>query len=163
MIRMGRPDDAVALRNACYASASVEMIHDWLDPAEETDRVLLVAADDADVAIGNCTLTRRTHRMERHRAELGGFVISPDHRGTGVARQLVDACAEYAHRKWASETLELGVRGGTHAEDAYRGLGFVEWARMPRGLHDRDAIYDDVRLYRPVIAEHAISEARLRE
>lgn len=150
MIRIGRPEDAAALQQACYGGASVEMVHEWLDPAEETDRVLLVATDHADDAIGNCTLTRHAHRMERHRAEIGGFVISPAHRGTGVARRLVDACADYAYRNWASETLELGVRGGTHAEDAYRGLGFVEWARMPRGLHDRDGIYDDVRMYRRI-------------
>jgi GNAT superfamily N-acetyltransferase len=150
MIRIGSPDDAAALQQACYRGASVEMIREWLEPAEEADRVLLVATDDADVAIGNCTLTRRAHRMERHRAEIGGFVISPVHRGTGVARQLVDACVDYARTIWGSETLELGVRGGTHAEDAYRWLGFVEWARMPSGLRDRDGIYDDVRLYRRI-------------
>lgn len=126
------------------------VIGEWLDPAEEPDRVLLVATNRDDVAIGNCTLTRRAHRLERHRAEIGGFVISRDHRGTGVARQLTNACAEYAHHHWACQTLELGVRGGTHAEDAYRGLGFIEWARMPGGLHDQDGVYDDVRLYRPI-------------
>jgi len=129
---------------------SVEALREWLEPAEEPDRVVLVATDTDDVAIGNCTLTRRPHRLERHRAEIGGFVIGPDHRGRGIARQLVNACAEYASNHWASESLELGVRGGTHAEDAYRGLGFVEWARMPGGLHDRDATYDDVRMYRPI-------------
>lgn len=150
MIRIGRPDDAVALQRSCYKTAPVEMIAGWLDPAEETDRVLLVATDAADAAIGNCTVTRRAHRLERHRAEVGGFVIAPEHRGTGVARQLVDACVEYARSSWASESLELGVRGGTHAEDAYRGLGFVEWARMPGGFHDQEFTYDDVKLYRPL-------------
>jgi hypothetical protein len=36
------------------------------------------------------------------------------------------------------------------AERAYRGLGFTEWARLPGGYLDYDAIYDEVRLYRPV-------------
>jgi GNAT superfamily N-acetyltransferase len=149
MIRIGRPDDAAALQRACFSGMSVQQVRTWLDPAEEVDRVLLVATDADDVAIGNCTLTRHAHRLQRHRAEIGGFVISPDHRGTGVARLLVQACADYAREHWGSGTLELGVRGGTHAEDAYRGLGFVEWARMPGGLHDHDANYDDVRMCRP--------------
>lgn len=150
MIRIGQPDDANALHRSCYPNAPAELIRSWLDPAEEPERVLLIATDDDDSAIGNCTLTRHQHRLERHRAEIGGFVISPHYRGTGVARQLVEACAAYAHTTWASESLELGVRGGTHAEDAYRGLGFIEWARMPGGLHDHDRTYDDVRLYRRV-------------
>ena len=88
--------------------------------------------------------------LERHRAEIGGFVIRADHRGTGVARKLVEGCATFARELWSAQTLELGVRGGTHAEDAYRGLGFIEWARFPAGFRDRDATYDDVRLLLPV-------------
>lgn len=128
----------------------MELITGWCREAESADHVLLVAVDGNDLAIGNCTLTRHQHRLERHRAEIGGFVISREHRGTGVARQLVEACADYAREQWDAVILELSVRGGTHAEDAYRGLGFVEWARMPAGFHDHDTIYDDVRLYRPV-------------
>lgn len=112
--------------------------------------MLLVATDQDDLAIGTCTLTRRRHRLERHRAEIGGFVIRADHRGTGVARKLVEGCATLAREMWSAQTLELGVRGGTHAEDAYRGLGFTEWARFPGGFQDRDATYDDVRLFLPV-------------
>lgn len=70
--------------------------------------------------------------------------------GTGVARKLVEGCVEFARAEWSSQTLELGVRGGTHAEAAYRGLGFVEWARFPGGFHDHDDVYDDVRLFLPV-------------
>lgn len=143
-------DDAVALQQFCCPRASLEVVRSWLDPAEESDRVVLVATDASGLAVGNCTLTRHQHRMQRHRTEIGGFVISPDYRGTGLARKLVDQCANYARSNWDAVTLELSVRGGTHAEDAYRGLGFIEWARMPDGLHDGDHSYDDVRLFRPI-------------
>ncbi|NYE72282.1 GNAT family N-acetyltransferase [Microlunatus parietis] len=149
-IRVGRADDAEALQQVGFSGTPVDVVRGWLDPPQGPDRVLLVATDQNDVAIGTCTLTRRRHRMERHRAEIGGFVIRADHRGTGVARKLVEGCAAFARELWSSQTLELGVRGGTHAEDAYRGLGFTEWARFPGGLRDRDATYDDVRMFLPV-------------
>lgn len=150
MIRVARVEDAASLQQVCYTATSLEIVRGWLDPAEDADRVVLVATTGDDAAIGNCTLTRHRHWLERHRAEIHGFVIGSDHRGTGVARRLVEACSDYARANWDAATLELAVRGGTHAEDAYRGLGFVEWARMPDGLHDRDGVYDDVRLFRPV-------------
>ncbi|MFC7619699.1 GNAT family N-acetyltransferase [Microlunatus sp. GCM10028923] len=149
-IRVGRADDAEALQQACFSGTPVDVVRGWLDPPQGPDRVLLVATDQDDIVIGTCTLTRHRHRMERHRAEIGGFVIRVDHRGTGVARKLVAGCAAFARAEWSSETLELGVRGGTHAENAYRGLGFTEWARFPAGLRDRDTSYDDVRLFLPV-------------
>jgi len=150
VVRIATPDDAVALHQFCYPGTPIDTVRALLDPAEEIDRVVLVATASDDVTIGTCTLTRHQHRLERHRAEIRGFVIAPEHRGTGVARQLVQGCADYACMSWNAATLELAVRGGTHAEDAYPGLGFVEWARMPNGLQDEDRAYDDVRLSRPV-------------
>ncbi|SDR91161.1 GNAT family N-acetyltransferase [Microlunatus soli] len=150
VIRVGTVDDADALHRHCYSATPVEMIKSWFDPAEETDRVGFVAVDPTDGAIATCTLTRHPHRMQRQRAEIEGFVIAARHRGSGLARRLVEHCADYAGTRWQADSLELSVRGGTHAEDAYRGLGFIEWARFPNGLHDHQRTYDDVRLYRPI-------------
>ncbi len=108
-----------------------------------------VAEDPAGMVVACCTLSRHAHRMEQHRAELGGFIIAEQHRGSGLARRMVDHLAVFAAREWQCRSLELCVRGGTHAEDAYRGLGFLEWARMVDGLDDRGISYDDVRLHRP--------------
>jgi hypothetical protein len=63
--------------------------------------------------------------MCRHRADIGGFVVA----------------------------LEISCRGGTHAETAYRGLGFAEWGRLSGGYHDHgDQIIDEVRLWMPIVA-----------
>ncbi|MGZ0151373.1 N-acetyltransferase family protein [Kribbella sp. WER1] len=109
----------------------------------------LVAVDGRGVA-GMTTVRRLEHRMRRHRAELGGFVIVPAARGTGLARRIVGAAGEEAAR-WGCSVLEVSCRGGTDAELAYRGLGFEEWARLPGGLRDRgDLVYDEVRLWMDV-------------
>ncbi|HEY3507975.1 GNAT family N-acetyltransferase [Kribbella sp. NPDC051137] len=112
----------------------------------------LVAADERGVA-GMTTVRRLEHRMRRHRAELGGFVIVPAARGTGLARRIVGAARERAAR-WGCSVLEVSCRGGTEAERAYRGLGFEEWGRLPGGLHDRGGlVYDEVRLWLDAVGE----------
>ncbi|GAB3742528.1 GNAT family N-acetyltransferase [Microlunatus parietis] len=114
------------------------------------DSLHIVAENDDGEIVASCNLIRETHRMRRHRAELGGFVIVPAERGSGLARRMIDYLARYARREWDVSILDVACRGGTAAERAYRGLGFTEWARLPGGYLDYDAIYDEVRLYRPV-------------
>lgn len=114
------------------------------------DSLHVVAENDDGEIVASCNLIRETHRMRRHRAELGGFVIVPAERGSGLARRMIDYLARYARREWDVSILDVACRGGTAAERAYRGLGFTEWARLPGGYLDYDAIYDEVRLYRPV-------------
>ncbi|MFC7620387.1 GNAT family N-acetyltransferase [Microlunatus sp. GCM10028923] len=114
------------------------------------DSLHIVAENDDGEIVASCNLIRETHRMRRHRAELGGFVIIPAERGSGLARRMIDYLARYARREWDVSILDVACRGGTAAERAYRGLGFTEWARLPGGYLDYDAIYDEVRLYRPV-------------
>jgi hypothetical protein len=51
------------------------------------------------------------------------------------------------------EILEIGVRGGTPAEEVYRRLGFAEYARLPGGIKepwDGGGVFDEVLLYLPV-------------
>ena len=48
--------------------------------------------------------------------------------------------------------LEISCRGGTPAEGAYRGLGFVEWGRLPGGLVEEDGTaFDEVHSYLPLL------------
>lgn len=109
------------------------------------DSVWLVAEDESGEVVATCTVTRLAHRMCRHRADLGGFVIAPRMQGSGLARRIVDAAREEA-QQWGCSILEISCRGGTHAENAYKGLGFVEWGRLNGGYEDFDEVYDQVHL-----------------
>lgn len=97
-------------------------------------------------------LTRLEHHMCRHRADVGGFVVATRAQGTGLARKIVLAAEDKA-RTWGCTILEISCRGGTHAEDAYVGLGFIRRGRLPGGYHDRDGqVFDEVGLWRPIPA-----------
>ena len=144
-----RLEDVESLQRNCFSLNTVEQTRSMVEAAmakrDAGEGTLLVAARDAEV-LGNVTVTRNAHRLERHRAHLGGFVIHPDAQGQGLARQFVAAAATWA-RDHGCSLLELGCRGGTHAEEAYRGLGFIEWGRLPGGFVEEAGTFDQVCFY----------------
>lgn len=138
--------DAASLQRNCFSLNTVEQT--WanvgaaLANAARGEGTSLVAVRDGEV-IGNVSVSRNVHRLERHRAHLGGFVIHPSAQGQGVARRLTVAAARWAAGH-GCHILEVACRGGTRAEDAYRGLGFTEWARLPAGYVEGAGTFDQV-------------------
>ncbi|WP_427889284.1 GNAT family N-acetyltransferase [Kribbella sp. GL6] len=131
---------------------TTELVRSAVEQETGEEFCFLVAADEQGVA-GMTTVRRLEHRMRRHRAELGGFVIVPAARGTGLARRIVGAAGDVVAR-WGCSVLEVSCRGGTEAERAYRGLGFEEWGRLPDGLRDRGGlVYDEVRLWTAAVGQ----------
>src|SRR4051794_28883631 len=129
--------DVASLRENCFALNTPEQMQAIVEFAIENARsgegVMLVAVDADDAVVGNVTVTREAHRLRRHRARMGGFVINPSAQGSGLARSLTKEAAEWCRAR-ACSILELDCRGGTQAESAYRGLGFQEWGRLRGGL-----------------------------
>lgn len=153
-IRAVRPEDVGGLQRNCFGASTVEetetLVRDLVQDQERGEVVCLVAVEDDGEVLGTCTLTRLEHRMCRHRADIGGFVVATSAQGTGLARKIVQAAEDKA-RSWGCTILEISCRGGTHAEDAYVGLGFIRWGRLPGGYHDRDGqVFDEVRLWRSI-------------
>lgn len=154
LIRPVREGDAGDLQRNCFSGTSLEqttaMVEDAMAEQKRGGAVTLVAVRDDGEVVGTCTVTRLQHRMCRHRADVGGFVIAPTAQGTGLARKIIEAACRHA-ANWGCTVLEISCRGGTHAEDAYIGLGFKEWGRLPDGYHDHgDLTYDEVRLWMPI-------------
>lgn len=139
-------DDAEPLRRRCFTLSSADemrsQVEAGLRKGASGEGASLVAVVDGEV-MGNVTVSRNTHRLERHRAHLGGFVIAPEAQGRGVAREMTRAAALWA-RDHECTILELECRGGTKAEGAYRGLGFREWGRLPAGLIEEAGTFDQV-------------------
>ncbi|HEY8457668.1 MAG TPA: GNAT family N-acetyltransferase [Actinopolymorphaceae bacterium] len=154
LIRPVREEDAASLQRNCFSATSLDdvatMIGDSADGVKRGEGVMLVAVDDDGSVVGTCSVNRLQHRLCRHRAEVGGFVITPSARGTGLARKIIEAAFQHA-ASWGCTILEISCRGRTHAEDAYRGFGFTEWGRLPGGFHDDSGlIFDEVRLWMPI-------------
>lgn len=151
IIRRARIEDAADLQRSCFTALSVDQVREAMGAEHEAIHGPQFVAETHDgTVVATCNIWQHPHRMQRHRAELGGFVIRPDHRGTGLARTIVGHLADVARDLWGTTILELSVRGDSHAHRAYVGLGFVVWARLPGGLDDRGTVYDEVRLYRRI-------------
>lgn len=144
-----RSSDVASLRENCFTLNTYDEVRANVERAlaqeASGEGISLVAVEDGRL-LANLTVTRNGHRLRRHRAHLGGFVIHPDAQGSGLARGLTTAAAKRA-QSIGCEVLEIEVRGGTHAEEAYRGLGFAEWGRMPSGLVEVTGTFDEVCLY----------------
>ena len=147
LIRPVEQSDVASLRDNCFSLNTMEQMQGIVDlaihNASADEGVMLVAVDDAGDVVGNVTATREMHRLRRHRVRLGGFVIHPAAQGSGLARALTRAAAEWC-RSHDCDILELDCRGGTPAEAAYRGLGFIEWGRLEGGFIEDAGTFDQV-------------------
>lgn len=141
--------DVEALQRNCFSLTTLEQTRDMVEAAAKkavAGEGTMLVADENGEAVACVTVSRNVHRLQRHRAHLGGFVIHPSARGRGLARRLTEAAARWAQDHSCS-ILELDCRGGTHAEDAYRGLGFTEWGRLSGGFIEEAGTFDQVCLY----------------
>jgi GNAT superfamily N-acetyltransferase len=121
---------------------------------------LFLVAEVGGVVVGSATFQREAHHRRRHRAKLGGLVVSGEYQGRGIARRLVEALRDQAAR-WEIRILETSVRGGTPAEEVYRRLGFREYGRLPGGLLEPEGnlpILDEVFFWTPVTVEETAEE-----
>ncbi len=154
-------EDVESLQRNCFSLNTVEQtranVESALMKAKSGEAISLVAVRRDDI-VGNVSVTRNAHRLQRHRAHLGGFVIHPSAQGQRLARTLTSAAARWAAERGCS-ILELDCRGGTHAEDAYRGLGFREWGRLPDGFIEEAGTFDQVCFYL-VISDWLAAEHR---
>jgi ribosomal protein S18 acetylase RimI-like enzyme len=155
IIRPVRPEDARDLRENCFSANTLaeveERIAQSLQAVEEGTQVLFVA-EVGGVVAGTGAFVRNTHPLYAHRAEVTGLVVHPDYQRRGIARRIVEQIAETA-ASMGLEMLEIGVRGGTPAEEVYRRLGFVEWGHLPRGILEpwgEHKVYDLVHFYMPL-------------
>jgi ribosomal protein S18 acetylase RimI-like enzyme len=78
----------------------------------------------------------------KHKAHLFGMYVDGAHRGTGLARQLVEAVITGA-REAGAIVLNLSVTAGNApAQRLYREMGFVVYGVEPRAYKVGDHYYD---------------------
>ena len=82
-----------------------------------------------------------------HKGHLWGMYVRPAARGTGLARQLVEAVLEYAQDR--VELVQLSViAGNVPAQRLYVALGFVGYGVEERALKVEGRYYDEVHMAR---------------
>jgi ribosomal protein S18 acetylase RimI-like enzyme len=106
----------------------------WNDPTSDFDRALafvgsaiFVAEDDANAAGTAMT------GFDGHRGWIYYLGVKPGLRGEGIARRLVDACADWL-RNHDCPKVELMLREGNPASGLYERLG---WEKQPVRVYAR--------------------------
>jgi ribosomal protein S18 acetylase RimI-like enzyme len=82
-----------------------------------------------------------------HKGHIWGMYVRPAARGTGLARQLVEAVLEYTQDR--VELVQLSViAGNAPAQRLYASLGFVAYGLEERALKVDGRYYDEVHMAR---------------
>jgi ribosomal protein S18 acetylase RimI-like enzyme len=104
---------------------TLETVAERLAAPAETAAVFGGSVDGALVAtIG---VFRGMHEKARHRASIWGVYVTPEQRGRGYGRQLMQVAIEHA-RSIGIERLHLSVTPDNHtARELYEKLGFESW------------------------------------
>jgi GNAT superfamily N-acetyltransferase len=131
VVRPVEREDAADLRENCFSMNMLEEVK------ERVERTLQMFEEGSGV---------------RFVAEVADVVVRGDYQRRGIARRLIAQCRAHAE-SMGVEILEIGVRGGTPAEEVYRRLGFIEYARLPRGIKEPwgdCSAFDEVLFYQPL-------------
>lgn len=92
--------------------------------AERDDHLLLVACDDADIAIGWMHLCTLSPLEAEAAAQLSAIVVNEAHRGTGVGAALVAEAEAWARARGFDRLMLRSRHDRDAAHGFYRGRGF---------------------------------------
>lgn len=99
---------------------------------------------------GNCDVIMEAGK-KAHRGVLG-IVVAKDLRGKGVGESLMRRTIELAEKRLKGlEFIDLSVLDyNRRAMYLYTKLGFIEIARIPRGIKEGRRYHDELLMTRPV-------------
>ena len=143
-----------SLRNEPLAFSS-SIVDDHGGSLEVARKALAGAAEEAVYGyfqgaelLGIAGVIRAAKAKHRHKAELWGFYVTPEARGRGAGRALLDAVIAHA-RAWDGVLqLELGVTSAAEAaQRMFERAGFRTWGREPRALHNDGLFVDEFHMW----------------
>ena len=131
-IYLRKPDtgDEEALAVLCgelgYPSSAQEILERLSHFLDREDHFVLVATDDSDTPVG------WIHAFVRHRvetdafAEIGGMVVSEEHRGTGIGTQLLEKAEEWSRFQKIRAILVRSNIVRERTQDFYERAGYKQ-------------------------------------
>jgi len=103
----------------------------------------VIGGFESGALVGTAGFYRDQPEKQRHRGHVWGVYVTPDARGKGVARRLMEALIERAHGIDAVEQLVLSVTTTQSAAvSLYHTLGFRSFGIEPRALKIGDRYMD---------------------
>lgn len=105
------------------AAFSNETVKERISPTK--DKFVLGAFDENETVVGLVTFFRETGLKTKHKANVYGMYVTPEARGNGVAKQLMQELIKKAKECAGVEQLLLTVvQGNNSAKRLYDLLGF---------------------------------------
>jgi GNAT superfamily N-acetyltransferase len=140
---------------------SLEAVAERLTAARAPARRAVFGAFNGEDLVGVTGCMQHAKVKARHTAIVWGMYVSPEQRGRGLGRRLLEAIIDEA-RTWPDVdrlTLTVVERAG-RARQLYRVMGFETYGREPDGLR-QDGVRDTVE-YLALSLRRDESNSRLR-
>lgn len=120
----------------------LEQVIERLQPS---DHMFTMGAFDEGQLIGVVTIVRENQIKFAHRANLFAMYVSPQARGKGIAKQLIQKAIEQASRMNGLEQINLTVASTNQAaRRLYESVGFVEFGYEEKAMKHGDEYWDEV-------------------
>ena len=129
-IREASADDqaaTIALWQEC------DLTRPWNDPVGDFDRALAFPGSTIIVADHGSIVGTAMTGFDGHRGWIYYLGVKPSRRGEGIARRLIDACADWLRVRDCPK-VELMLRDGNPASEFYERLG---WELQPVKIYAR--------------------------
>jgi ribosomal protein S18 acetylase RimI-like enzyme len=117
---------------------SVEIMKDLLNRAPDS----IVFGAEASELVGMIGIYRAQAAKAAHKANIWGMYVVPEHRGTGVGRDLLRSALAHAQRLDGIASVHLSVAETAEAaHHLYELEGFSVWGTEPDAIrHGHDAV-----------------------
>ena len=112
--------------------------------AGEPKENFVVGAFAEDKLAGTAGFFRRKNNNERHKGHIWGVYVTPQLRGKGVARALMEEIIHRARQIDGLEQITLVASANLPAQRLYKSLGFESYGIEPHSLKIGDQYVDDV-------------------
>jgi RimJ/RimL family protein N-acetyltransferase len=127
-----------------FARPSTSYVEQLRTAAASSDDRILGAFDEAGTLVGMVGFRRGTYAKARHHGSIWGMYTTPEVRGQGVGRALMNAVLAHARALLGLERVNLSVvTTNTAARVLYRSLGFESYGLERRALKLPDGTYLD--------------------
>lgn len=145
-LRLAGLREAPEAFGSSYAAEKELTVEDF---AETIARNYLAGAFVEDQLVGVVGFYQLTGEKLSHRGNIWGVYVDPIHRGTGVARALMENVL--AHAKGIVSQVHLSVVTDNEAAlGLYKRLGFVSYGIEPRALRIGSRFCDELMMVRRI-------------
>jgi RimJ/RimL family protein N-acetyltransferase len=136
--------DAFLEEPDAFERKTIEMITASMRAASDKGGFTLIASNAKGEVVGTASLGVGDSEKLAHRGYVWGVFVTPEARGHGIARQLMESIMTRARELPSITTLQLGVVcSNAKAVKLYESLGFTVYGKDEEALHVKGEYLDE--------------------